>query len=242
VPTFASPADRQLLDAIQRWKTNAAEAVEYIGLWREAAAKKATFRWPAEPRNFSGNNRLIVAALRGRLPPVDASPVAKLSQAVEAWLRGRSADGLPPQGALNLLLIESADLLQPLEREILIRAGSLPPEAAAGLQAHGGAGSAAVIEPTAPASGGDRPQDDFHEVRELARNTLSGGERRLVDLLLDRGRVPIADVAVLANVKDAKRTKGHVNKKLLRIGWEIHQHDNEWLLGRISPQAVPRQK
>jgi hypothetical protein len=86
------------------------------------------------------------------------------------------------------------------------------------------------------------PLDEFREVAELANSVLRGGERRLVELLLEEGRVPIGDVGIRANIRDANRTKAHVNKKLLGIGWEIGQHDNDWLLRRVSPQAEPRQK
>jgi hypothetical protein len=78
-----------------------------------------------------------------------------------------------------------------------------------------------------------KPQDAFREVRELVNNELRGGQRRLVEVLLEEGRVPIGDVGIKADIRDANRTKAHVNEKLLVIGWEIGQHDNEWLLRRV---------
>jgi hypothetical protein len=83
-------------------------------------------------------------------------------------------------------------------------------------------------QPLAP-----KPQDAFREVRELVNNELRGGQRRLVEVLLEEGRVPIGDVGIKADIRDANRTKAHVNEKLLVIGWEIGQHDNEWLLRRV---------
>ncbi len=71
-------------------------------------------------------------------------------------LRARSADGLPAQAELALLLVEAVELLRPVEAEILGRAGSAPASWLADLQL----GSGHATGPTTPASGSDgKPQE-----------------------------------------------------------------------------------
>lgn len=217
--TIASPADAKLLEAAYHWKRVAVESVDLISNWREASRKQAPFRWPKDDPDLGPNTRLLAAALQAK--GIDPTPIVELHQAVAAWRWARSADGLPEPGALALLLHKAVDLLRPLETEALVRAGSLPAAALPAGPPHGAEGRPAW-----------QPQDAFLEVRELA-GKMSGGQRRLVEVILDRGRVPIADVGMLADVKDANRTKAHANAKLFDIGWEIGQHDNHWYLRRV---------
>jgi hypothetical protein len=101
-------SDLSILTSIDRWKEIAIREVEEIGDWREDA--REYFAWHPQPQRegdhwqFFAWTQAIISRVASHHPAVDARPVMRIFEAITAWYEDRSAEGLPGQSALKVLL------------------------------------------------------------------------------------------------------------------------------------------